>query len=43
MDPDQQHEPVTLERHGHVTGPFFHGTRAVLGAGDLLVAGRPSS
>jgi rifampin ADP-ribosylating transferase len=31
--------PVTLEDHAHVSGPFFHGTGAVLAPGDELVAG----
>ncbi len=35
--------PVTYDRCDHVTGPFFHGTRADLGVGDLLVAGRESN
>jgi hypothetical protein len=36
-------DPVTFERCGHVRGPFFHGTRAVLAPGDELVAGRGSN
>ena len=32
-------EPVTLERHDHVAGPFLHGTRAVLEPGTELVPG----
>ncbi len=35
--------PVTLERHQHVVGPFFHGTKAVLAPGDELVPGRGSN
>ena len=34
--------PAPLADHGHVTGPFLHGTRAVLAPGDLVVPGRPS-
>lgn len=36
---DGQHEPVTYERCEHVSGPFFHGTRAVLAVGDELLPG----
>jgi hypothetical protein len=36
------HVPVTYERCAHVEGPFFHGTRAALGAGDELVPGHGS-
>jgi rifampin ADP-ribosylating transferase len=35
--------PVTYEHCAHVEGPFFHGTRAALAAGDLLVPGRTSN
>ncbi len=35
--------PVTFERYDHVTGPFFHGTKAVLRVGDELVAGEASN
>jgi rifampin ADP-ribosylating transferase len=34
--------PATLHDHGHVTGPFLHGTRASLEPGDFVVPGRPS-
>jgi len=34
--------PATLADHGHITGPFLHGTRAGLLPGDLILAGRPS-
>jgi rifampin ADP-ribosylating transferase len=34
--------PATLDDHGHITGPFLHGTRASLAPGDLVVPGRPS-
>jgi rifampin ADP-ribosylating transferase len=35
--------PVTFESCDHVTGPFFHGTKAVLMVGDRLVPGHPSN
>jgi rifampin ADP-ribosylating transferase len=31
--------PVTYEHCAHIPGPFFHGTRSALAAGDELVAG----
>ena len=34
--------PASLTYHGHVLGPFLHGTRAVLAPGDLVEPGRPS-
>ncbi|SEO41406.1 NAD(+)--rifampin ADP-ribosyltransferase [Trujillonella endophytica] len=34
--------PVTLGHCAHVRGPFFHGTRAALRAGDELVPGHGS-
>ena len=34
--------PATLDDHGHVTGPFLHGTRASFAPGDLVRPGRPS-
>ncbi len=34
--------PATLADHSHISGPFLHGTRAVLAPGDLVVPGRPS-
>jgi len=40
-EPD--HVPVTLEHHEHVSGPFLHGTKAHLKAGDELVAGYSSN
>jgi len=40
---DGAHDPVTYERHDHVAGPFFHGTKSVLHPGDELVPGRPSN
>jgi rifampin ADP-ribosylating transferase len=35
--------PVTYEHCGHITGPFFHGTRSALEVGDELVPGRTSN
>ena len=40
---DDDDVPVTLEHHAHVSGPSFHGTRAVLSPGDELVPGRSSN
>jgi hypothetical protein len=40
---EQRPEPVTYDHYDHVTGPFFHGTKADLQVGDLLVAGRNSN
>ena len=33
------HVPVTYESCGHVEGPFYHGTKAVLAVGEELVPG----
>lgn len=35
--------PVTYEHCAHVTGPFFHGTKAMLAVGEELVAGHGSN
>jgi rifampin ADP-ribosylating transferase len=40
---DAPHLPVTYESHEHVAGPFFHGTKSALVAGDELVPGRASN
>lgn len=40
---EKPHVPVTFEHCDHVGGPFFHGTKEALEAGDLLVAGQPSN
>ncbi|SDM47059.1 rifampin ADP-ribosylating transferase [Geodermatophilus siccatus] len=37
------HVPVTHERCAHVEGPFYHGTKAALQAGDELVPGYGSN
>jgi hypothetical protein len=34
--------PATLADHGHISGPFLHGTRAAFASGDLVLPGRPS-
>jgi hypothetical protein len=39
MTDDSDHEPVTFEHCAHVTGPFFHGTKADVAIGDDLVVG----
>ena len=40
---DDPLRPVTLDSCDHVCGPFYHGTRAQLAPGTLLIAGRPSN
>lgn len=35
--------PVTFDRCDHILGPFFHGTKATLEVGTLLVPGRDSN
>ena len=43
-DPTQtEHVPVTYNSCDHVTGPFYHGTKTVFGAGELLVPGHLSN
>lgn len=37
--PDDEWIPVTLDDWAHVTGPFFHGTKADVSEGALLTAG----
>jgi rifampin ADP-ribosylating transferase len=37
------HVAVTYERCNHITGPFFHGTKEVFVAGDLITAGHVSN
>jgi rifampin ADP-ribosylating transferase len=43
MDDDSTHVPVTFEHYDHVEGPFYHGTKAGLGPGELLVPGYGSN
>lgn len=40
---ETEHVPVTFENHGHVVGPFFHGTRTSFTVGDLVVPGHLSN
>lgn len=35
--------PVTFEHCDHVEGPFYHGTKAVMNPGDLLIPGYGSN
>jgi hypothetical protein len=42
-DEARDDSPVSFERYEHVTGPFFHGTRAALEVGDELVPGYGSN
>jgi rifampin ADP-ribosylating transferase len=43
MDDDSDHIPVTFEHCDHVAGPFYHGTKADLASGDLLIPGHGSN
>ncbi len=43
MDESSTRIPVTYESCGPVEGPFFHGTKSVLGVGEELVPGRGSN
>src|SRR3954449_9932783 len=43
MGENSTHVPVTYERCEHIRGPFYHGTRSALEAGDELVPGRGSN
>ncbi len=43
MGTSDEHIPVTYEQCAHVAGPFFHGTKSSLAAGDELVAGYGSN
>ena len=40
---DDNHVPVTYEHCRHIPGPFFHGTKYALTAGDELVPGYTSN
>jgi hypothetical protein len=40
---DNHYIPVTFDSCGHMTGPFYHGTKAALKPGDLLVPGYGSN
>jgi rifampin ADP-ribosylating transferase len=43
MEDDSGRIPVTFEHCDHVEGPFYHGTKAGLKPGDLLVPGYGSN
>lgn len=43
MDHDIAHIPVTFEHCAHIDGPFYHGTKARLEVGDLLIPGYGSN
>ena len=43
MSDDHKFEPVTFDRCAHVSGPFFHGTKAALAVGGLITAGNRSN
>jgi rifampin ADP-ribosylating transferase len=43
VDHDSAHVPVTFEHCDHVAGPFYHGTKASVRPGDLLVPGYGSN
>ena len=36
---ETNHIPVTFDSCGLIVGPFFHGTKASLGVGELVVPG----
>lgn len=40
---DDSRIPVTYQNCEHTTGPFFHGTKAILATGDELVPGHGSN
>jgi rifampin ADP-ribosylating transferase len=40
---EEEHVPVTYEQCAHVTGPFFHGTKAAMRIGDELTPGYRSN
>lgn len=43
MDDDSAHLPVTLDHFDHIKGPFYHGTKAGVSPGDLLIPGYNSN
>ena len=43
IGPDPDWVPATLDDCAHVTGPFFHGTKADVPDGELLIAGYRSN
>ena len=42
-NPSSTHAPVTYDNCSHVEGPFFHGTKSVLGVGAELAPGCASN
>lgn len=40
---DREWTPVSFDRHDHVKGPFYHGTKSVLQVGDELTPGLGSN
>lgn len=43
MEENGTHIPVTFDHCDHVDGPFYHGTKAQLKPGDLLIPGYGSN
>ena len=43
VDHDDNYIPVTFEHYDHVAGPFYHGTKANLSVGNLLLPGYGSN
>jgi rifampin ADP-ribosylating transferase len=43
MDDDRAYIPVTFAHYAHIKGPFYHGTKARVKPGDLLVPGYGSN
>jgi rifampin ADP-ribosylating transferase len=43
MDDDSAQIPVTFEHYDHIEGPFYHGTKASLEPGDVLIPGYGSN
>ncbi len=43
MDDDRARIPVTFEHFDHIEGPFYHGTKASLAPGELLIPGYGSN
>lgn len=42
-DEGNSHTPVTYDNCEHISGPFYHGTKSVLGPGDELAPGYSSN
>lgn len=43
MDDNSAYIPVTFEHCDHIKGPFYHGTKADLSTGELLIPGHGSN